>query len=84
MLSPLQSMIGMIKRYYKKPKTIEFYFNFIGFTTFFAFTGYLFFDKDFISNITSSSSTSSTSSSSLSSKPSNSSSINEIKINKEK
>lgn len=51
MLTPFQSMVGMIKRYYRKPKTVEFYFNLVGFTTLSLFVGYIFLDKEFYNNV---------------------------------
>ena len=51
MLSPFQSFVGMMKRYYRKPKSIEFYWNVLGFTTFVGVTSYFFLDQELYNNI---------------------------------
>jgi hypothetical protein len=51
MLSPFQAFLGMTKRYIRKPKSFEFYWNFLAFSTLCAFSAAVFFDQEFFSNV---------------------------------
>ena len=51
MLNSFQVFVGTIKRYVRKPKTVEFYWNSFAFGTFCTFSAFVFFDQEFFSNV---------------------------------
>jgi hypothetical protein len=51
MLNPFQVFVGTIKRYIRKPKTVEFYWNSLAFGTLCTFSAFAFFDGEFFSNV---------------------------------
>jgi hypothetical protein len=51
MLNPFQVFVGTVKRYFKKPKSVEFYWNTLAISVFGTFAIFSIFDQDFFSNV---------------------------------
>jgi hypothetical protein len=51
MLNPLQVFVGTVRRYFRKPKSVEFYWNALAISTFCTFAAFSIFDSDFYSNV---------------------------------